>query len=420
MNKFFLRVGFFFMKNMSYNRMTKMAKKRGMQMTKSQYTMMKNMSFEEYLRSLSLVNSAKSKMPQVIVPCDIDFAKELESSATLRQVAGNTHIGVSADFIDSELLDDRVLPLITDNFNSFTFTNSMKWQASLVDGNNNYRQYDFSKIDEVLSQLNSAGIRVRGHNMLWGKFVGMTFPLSVKTEVDNSKDKVGTLKAIIDTRITDVLTHFRGKVAQWDVINETIPYTSEFTFDGYFYEIMGEEYIEYIFRKAHEVDSSVELYLNEAIGDFSGDKGKQYIQWLSGMIAKGVPIDGIGIQGHITRGSWDIAGMDWFATQLEQLGVKFEITELDMSVAPLLDNSNPLESQGQYIYNLVSTALSHSNCTGVTLWGFSDNASWYDGTSPFNMHSPNKPNIFDNNYNKKPMYYAVRKALQEANHKGAK
>lgn len=415
MSNFLFKALFSATKRMNYQTLCKLSRPFGFTPTKQNYEMIKNMSYDDFVRSMSLVKSG-SQMHQVQVPVTVDLnnPKVLDGRTLKNVVNANTrYIGVSADFIPEELKDPAILPLITENFNSFTFTNSMKWNKLLVKENGDYETYDFEAVDKVLDVLHQNGIRVRGHNLFWGKFVGMTFPSSVKQAVEESADPEGKLKEIIDRHLTKVLTHFKGKVQQWDVINETIPYSAEFKFDGYFYDVLGEDYIPYILRKAKEIDPDVELYLNEAIGDFGGNKGKDYLAWLKKLVDDGVPLDGIGIQGHIGKGKWDIAGFDSFAGKLEKLGLSFEITELDMSAAALKENANPLMSQAQYIYDLVRVALAHKNCHGITFWGLRDNANWYDSIKPYSNFAPNRPNPFTENLEKKPMYYAVKKAFLE-------
>lgn len=417
LNRFMMKTAFFLLRHTPYRLLRAAGGKAGMAISEKNYNMMVNMSFADFERTLSLMKTGGQQMPALPLPLTAALdTPEVRDARSLKDIAAKAsrYVGVAADLGAQELDDPAVMALIARNFNSFTFTNSMKWNNQLQNGDTDYTAYDFAPVDRMLDELCAQGIRVRGHCLLWGKFVGMTFPIAVKKAVLASPDPKAKLKEIIDRRLTDALTHYKGRVRQWDVINETIPYNGEFRQDGFFYDVLGEEYIPYTLKKARELAPEVELYLNEAIGDFSKEKGKRYLAWLETLLAQGAPLDGIGIQGHVGRGQWDLEGFDAFAAGLEKLGLAFEITELDISAAPYRQNPAPLDSQAQMCYDIVKTALSHKNCRGLTFWGLSDRLNWYDSIQPYSNFAPNRPNPFDEALEKKPMYYAAKAAMLDA------
>lgn len=403
------------LRQMSYEQVREVMTSYGVEVNREDYESFINSSDEEIKRMMSLMNDASKETEIYNIEPTIDFKSEIlrSSMETLRELAEkrNMYIGVSVDTIEKELKDKTIVDLLVKEFNSITITNSMKWNNSLKDKNGDIFDFDFEDIDKVFDTMDGKSIRKRGHTLIWGKFKGRTFPNEVYDLIENSSDKRKTLMDIIEKRISITMSHFKGKVHQWDVVNEATGYDNEFKFDGYFNEIMGPEYIEHAFKCAHAIDPNAELFINEAFGSTGGEKGKKYIEWLKSLLEKKVPIHGVGIQGHVLQGKYDIEGLKWFINELKKMGLKFEITEFDMGITPFRNCENPLESQGQQTYEILKAVIESGNCQGITFWGLSDRLNWYDSIPPYKNHAPNKPNIFDDSLNKKPMYYATKKVL---------
>lgn len=377
----------------------------------------RNASVEEMQRMIGLMENAKAPSPLNMVEPSVDFEemKKKFDNETIGRIfkSAPVHIGASADLITEEFKDAKFTNHFLETYGSATITNSMKWNCSLVDDTGDYTDYDFEAVDKIVDMMNAKGMRVRGHTLIWGKFRGKTFPTKVYDDVENAADKKAELKRIIKERIDIAVGHFKGRVHQWDVVNETMPYSDSFEFDGYFYEILGDEYITYSLECARAADPDAELIINEAFGPSGGEKGEKYIQWLKGLVAKGVPLDGVGIQGHITKGKADIDGVVWFAKELGKLGLKLEISEFDMSINAFRECQDDLKSQGQYTYDYFEPLMKLDNLSGITFWGSSDIVSWYDSIFPFDLHAPNKPNPFDEKLQPKPMVLAVAKLVEE-------
>ena len=96
------------------------------------------------------------------------------------------------------------------------------------------------------------------------------------------------------------------------------------------------------------------------------------------------------------------------------MGLKVEITELDIRLLLFGDESDPYRAQGDQFRKIVEICLSEPACEGVTLWGLTDGANWMDAIPPFNWKSPNAPNIFDEDMHWKPAYVGIWEALKDA------
>lgn len=423
MKRFFLNIAFNIMKLIPYSILKNVIKNNGKPMTKSEHAFLVNSSTDEILRSMGLVKSAKEKMPLNSIAVKRNFSPDSLGNIkeSLRELAdkNNFYIGVAAEIDEYGLKNNDCRELIVKEFNSFTFENSMKWNKTLKDAESeNIFDYDFAEVDKQIDFLLQHNMRIRGHALIWGKFGGMTFPRYVQKFVDKSNNPKKALEEIIYQRVTGTVNHFKGRVKQWDVVNESMPYDGDFRLDGYFNEIMGEEYIVKSFKFAREADPNSSLTLNEAFGKTSGEKAKQYLQWIKHLKDIGTPIDSVGIQGHVTRGSFDVEGINFFAKELANLGVQMDITEFDISAVPFRECEDMFMAQAQYTYDILKSAAESNNLGSITFWGLSDKKSWYDDIYPFNLHKPNYPNPFDKNLEKKPMYYAVQSLLKDKIRRG--
>ena len=314
------------------------------------------------------------------------------------------HIGVAIG------PDDSHHDLISKLFNSVVAENEMKPGRLLIDPKN--WDFDFSKADALINFANTHNMRMRGHTLIWGKFPGMTLPIHWITEVKAAADKKSAMASIMKRYIETVMKHFKGRVPTWDVVNE--PMGGDPLFPSIFTESMGEEYIDYAFNIAHEADPDCSLFLNEQIGDFDSPQAAEFLNLLQRLMDRGVPIDGVGLQTHHINKVQDIAGLKKYIRAIGEMGLKVEITELDVRLLLFDDADDPYQAQGDQFKYIVKACIDDPDCHGVTLWGLTDGANWMDGVPPFKWKSPNAPNIFDENMHKKPAYVGIWEALKEA------
>ncbi len=91
---------------------------------------------------------------------------------------------------------------------------------------------------------------------------------------------------------------YRNRVAGWDVVNEAIDDHNGQLRNTIWRGSIGSDYLDLAFRFAHEADPKAELYLNEYGIEGSGSKTDGILSFARGMLARGVPIHGIGMQAH--------------------------------------------------------------------------------------------------------------------------
>lgn len=294
-------------------------------------------------------------------------------------------------------------------FNSVTAENHFK--PGLLLKNAEKWEFDFTTADELLQLAKSHDMRMRGHTLIWGKFPGRTYPVAWGKMIEEAEDPEAAMTEIITRYITEVMTHFKGKVETWDVVNE--PMGGEVLYENIFTRTLGESYIDLAFQTAHAIDPSCELILNEAIGDYDGPQGHAFLELLKRLKERGVPVHGVGLQTHHINAIHDIQALKAYMRTIGEMGYKTEITELDLRLLLFKKANDPYRAQGDQYYKITKTCLEEPSCMGLTIWGITDRENWMDQIPPFKWKSPNAPYILDENLNKKPAYWGIHKALVE-------
>ncbi len=220
------------------------------------------------------------------------------------------------------------------------------------------------------------------------------------------------------------VTRYPGKVRAWDVVNE--PYTdgspvlrngTNTTGDTYYWaEWLGRGYIAKAFNYAREYDASVDLFLNDYNLEFNSAKLDSFVALANQLKMQGVPITGVGTQMHINVNT-DKAGIDNMFIKLAATGLKVRISELDIRINPsnstgFVPTQSLLNDQAAMYKSVLQSYYRNIPAPqrfGVTVWGVTDNYSWYvvtQGREEF-------PLLFDANYHKKPAYAGLWQGLKQ-------
>ncbi|MEU2484247.1 endo-1,4-beta-xylanase [Streptomyces sp. NPDC012617] len=266
-------------------------------------------------------------------------------------------------------------------FGSVTPENEMKWDA--VEGSRN--SFSFSAADRIVSHAQSKGMTVRGHTLVWhSQLPGWVSRLAATD-----------LRSAMNNHITQVMTHYKGKIHSWDVVNEAFQDGgSGARRSSPFQDKLGNGFIEEAFRTARTVDADAKLCYNDYNTDGQNAKSNAVYEMVKDFKQRGVPIDCVGFQSHFNSNSPVPSDFQANLQRFADLGVDVQITELD------IEGSG--SAQAANYTKVVNACLAVTRCTGITVWGVTDKYSWRSGGTPL---------LFDGDYNKKPAYDAVLAAL---------
>ncbi len=329
-------------------------------------------------------------------------------------------IGTCMNITQINGTDLQAKPFIAANFNSVTAENAMKWERiHPMPG-----RYDFSIADSMVNFAMANKMFVVGHTLIWHS---QTPDWVFQDSLGNPLERDGLLKRMKD-HIFTVVGHFKGKVNGWDVVNEAVDE------DGLLRQtkwltIIGPDYIEKAFEFAKQADPGAELYYNDYNNELPA-KREGIIPIIADLKAKGIKIDGMGIQGHWHLDSPALNVIDESIDKYAALGLKVMITEMEVNVLPTppevygadvsqqaryLEKLNPYSAGlpdsvssklAQRYADLFRVFLKHKDVvTRVTFWGVNDGYSWKNNW-PIKGRT-NYPLLFDRNYKPKPAFYAV-------------
>lgn len=301
--------------------------------------------------------------------------------------------------------DGEMGELIKKNFNSLTAENVMKPGPIHPEEN----RYSWDNADKIVNYAQANGMKVRGHTLCWHSQTGTWM---FKDPQGNQVSKEVALARLKD-HITAVVTHFKGKVYAWDVLNEAVVDDSapEKIFrESNWYRICGEEYISKVFQWAHEADPNAVLFYNDYNTENPVKRDKIY-NMLKKLLSEGIPVHGIGLQGHWNVNDPSEKNLRDAIDKFSSLGLKIQITELDVKVITsgndTIKSFTPEREQKQIDqYKMIFKVLREKKnvITGVTFWNVTDGRSWLD--------KPNRqtfPLLFDYKFKQKKAYWEVVK-----------
>ena len=291
--------------------------------------------------------------------------------------------------------------LLKRHFNSLVAENVMKWSyLQPTEGN-----FVYTDADKIVTFAQANGMKVRGHNLCWH----IQVPDWIFKDGSATASKALVLQRL-RAHITAVMTHFKGKVYAWDVVNEAISDGTDIYRASNWYTICGEDYIIEAFKAARQADPAAKLFYND-YSEVNPTKRDKIYDLLKKLKDQNL-VDGMGMQGH-----WNINyPSDQLITdafdKYKSLGIELQITELDVSVYtsdtdPATGYSSDLASRHAATYGRFFNMFRayKGTLTGVTFWGIADNSTWLDNFPVAGRK--NYPLLFDTSYNPKQAYFTV-------------
>ena len=318
-------------------------------------------------------------------------------------------IGVAVSARD--IKDTTEAKLILHEFNSLTPENAMKMGPIHPEEN----RYYWKDADAIVAFAQANGLRVRGHNLCWHE---QTPPWLFKNTDGKLVTKDVLLKRLKD-HITTVVNRYKGKIYAWDVVNEAIDDDStKFLRNSLWYQICGEDFIAKAFEYAHETDPKAILFYNDYNTE-RPEKRERVYRLLKKLVDAGVPINAVGIQAHWSIDEPSLKDLIATIKKFSSLGLKVQVTELDISIYPWEKNKRTLrpgetdtytpeleKKQDEKYAEVFKVFRDYKNViSGVTFWNISDKRTWLDDY-PVEGRK-NYPLLFDQQLQRKKAYWSV-------------
>lgn len=321
------------------------------------------------------------------------------ATAPLRRLAASRGLHIGTAVSDDALVSDpdyrRVLRR---EFNIVTPENVMKWGPIHPERD----RYDFAAADRLVAEARKAHMRVRGHTLVWY----MQNPAWLTGGAFTRDEAI----AVLHDHIGTVVGRYRGKVAQWDVVNEAFGDLDGNPRNTIWRQRIGPDYIEMAFRFAHEADPRAKLYYNDFLTEISAAKFDAVLALVTDLKARGVPIDGVGFQTHAFYGVGCTGCVTTLAEQFARVaaaGLDVAVTELDAGL-PQPTTPALLQQQADFYGGVVAACRSVRRCRTIVSWGFTDRYSWIPAFIP----GQDDALPFDRAYQPKPAYFAIQRALR--------
>ena len=245
--------------------------------------------------------------------------------------------------------------------------------------------WGFVTVDALVDFAEQAGLRVQGTPLVWHELM----PAFVE-----SLD-AASLRAALEAHVRTVVARYRGRIASYVVVNEALAGDSLRLRQTIFLERLGPGYIADAFRWAHEEDPDALLFLNDFAIEGTTVFSDFMYDLVRGLLQQGVPIHGVGMQGHFTI--YPQPPVESIRQNIQRfcaLGLQVQITELDVR------DDGPVSQRRTY-RDVASACAAEPCCTGITTWGLTDKYHWLGKEAL----------TFDAEYAPKLAYFGMRDGL---------
>ena len=316
--------------------------------------------------------------------------------------------------------DSAGVALIRAQFNTITPENVLKWEAV----HPRPGEYNWGPADAYVDFGTRNGMFVIGHTLVWHNQT----PAWVFRDAAGNQVGRDTLLARLREHIMTVVGRYKGRIKGWDVVNEAVNEDGTMR-RSLWYTIIGDDFLVKAFQFAHEADPDAELYYNDYSIE-NAAKRDGAVRLIRSLQAAGIPVHAMGLQDHNNMTFPTVEQLDTTIAAFAALGVKVNITELDIDLLPraarrpgadLADTAGYQQRLNPYSAGLpdsVQQALArryadlfqvywkHRDAIErVTFWGVADGDSWLNNWPVRGRSS--YPLLFDRQGSPKPAFEAV-------------
>ncbi len=306
--------------------------------------------------------------------------------------------GVDFGFAASvtDLLDGNTQKILSEQAKILVAENCMK--SSQLRPNKSF--WNWSDPENLVKFAESNKIAAKWHTLFWHE-MNPPFINSLKTKEEAA--------AVMDEHISTVMQKFKGRVRDYDMVNEMFNEDGSLR-DTVWLRTLGPGYLEKALRKAHEVDPSAHLFLNDYNNEAKGyAKSDAMYNLVKDFVERGVPIYGVGFQLHLAADlPYDEEAIRANIRRYADLGIKICFSEVDVRL-PLGRKEEFSQKQVDIWKSLMRLAVEEDNVESFIVWGVSDKNSWIPAWKP----GYGDALLFDKDFKPKTVYYELLSAAKE-------
>jgi endo-1,4-beta-xylanase len=324
---------------------------------------------------------------------------------TLRQTGELHHILIGAAANPAFLSEPDYADILGSEFSQLQPENAMKFGPIHPRPDTDPQPYDFRTADALVEFAQAHNMVVRGHTLVWHN--------QVPQWVTKGNYSSSQLAKILHDHISTFMARYASKVYAWDVVNEAFNDDGSMRHTVWYDQpgigaASGTAYIEQALRWARVADPKAKLFYNDYDAEEINKKSDAIYAMARDFKKRGVPLDGIGFQAHVSLKFDDPVKLASFAKNMHRfadLGLEVHITELDIR----LNDSSPasLAAEAKLYGKITTLCVQQPSCKLLQTWGFTDKHSWIPGF----YKGQGWALLWDDKYQKKAAYTAVRDAL---------
>jgi endo-1,4-beta-xylanase len=323
----------------------------------------------------------------------IGFILLLGACKPLREYPASQSLFLGTAARANLLAEPQYASTLSREFNGLVPENELKWETVHPQPTT----YNFAPADALVNFARLHTMSVRGVPLLWDS--------QNPPWLTNGKFTRAQLRSILAAHIATVVGRYKGRISQWDVVNE--PFGADGKLLATVWRKIGRRYMDQAFTMAHAADPAAKLFLNERGIEVPGVHADAVFKEVSKMKARGVPINGVGFQVHANTG---LPTSQQLASQFARyaaIGVEVAITEMDVQL-PEPPTAAAIQAQATVYRGALATCRAAPNCKTFVVWGFTDKYSWI----PLFFPGMGSATVMDSVYKGKPAYDALNKHLE--------
>jgi endo-1,4-beta-xylanase len=250
------------------------------------------------------------------------------------------------------------------NFNAAVTENALKWHSMEP----RQGQVNYSTVNAILAWTDEHKIPLRGHNIFWG------VPNMVQPWLKAMDD--ATLRETLKARALDIGNRYRGRFAEYDLNNEMLH-------ANYYADRLGPGITKQMADWVKQADPNARLFVND-YDILTGNRLDDYIKHIRGLLEQGVPLAGIGVQGHLHGETFDPKALQHALDELAKIGLPIRITEFNMPgqrSAFMRQRNLELtpdqeQTKAKNLAEYYRICFAHPAVEGILMWGFWEGANW--------------------------------------------